>query len=145
WPEASELSAQIQWRGAHFQAAVDHGRAEGFILSDGVADWDARADRAAHLSGRLAGDVQRLITWLQSHPQAAAWTPGLESLDLHGSTVLDLEVALTPASAGPPRPGEPRVRAAALLDGVQLRPVPGLPALEALRGTLAFTGGHLQR
>jgi uncharacterized protein YhdP len=145
WPEASELSAQIEWRGAHFQAAIDHGRAEGFILTDGLADWDARADRAAHLSGRLAGEVQQLITWLQSHPQAAAWTPGLEGLDLHGSTVLDLEVALPPASAGLPRPVEPRVRAAALLDGVQLRPVPGLPALEALRGTLAFTGGHLQR
>jgi len=145
WPEASELSAQIEWRGAHFQAAIDHGRAEGFILSDGLADWDARADRAAHLSGRLAGDVQQLITWLQSHPQAASWTPGLESLDLHGNTVLDLEVALPPASARLLRAVEPRVRAAALLDGVQLRPVPGLPPLEALRGTLAFTGGHLQR
>jgi uncharacterized protein YhdP len=145
WPEASELSAQIEWRGAHFQAAIDHGRAEGFILSDGAADWDARADRAAHFSGRLAGDVQQLSTWLRSHPQAASWIPGLESLDLRGNTVLDLEVALPPASAGPPRPVEPRVRAAALLDGVQLRPVPGLPALEGLRGTLAFTGGHLQR
>jgi uncharacterized protein YhdP len=145
WPEASELSAQIEWRGAHFQAAIDHGRAEGFILSDGLADWDARADRAAHLSGRLAGDVQQLITWLQSHPQAASWAPGLESLDLHGNTVLDLEVALPSALASLPRSVEPRVRAAALLDGVQLRPVPGLPALEALRGTLAFTGGHLQR
>ena len=145
WPEASELSAQIEWRGAHFQAAIDHGRAEGFILSEGLADWDARADRAAHLSGRLAGDVQQLTTWLQSHPQAASWIPGLQSLDLHGNTVLDLEVALPPASAGHRRSVEPRVRAAAVLDGVQLRPVPGLPALEALRGTLAFTGGHLQR
>jgi uncharacterized protein YhdP len=145
WPEASELSAQIEWRGAHFQAAIDHGRTEGFILSDGLADWDARGDRAAHLSGRLAGDVQQLTTWLQSHPQAASWTPGLESLDLHGNTVLDLEVVLPPGPAGLPRSAEPRVRAAALLDGVQLRPVPGLPALEALRGTLAFTGGHLQR
>jgi uncharacterized protein YhdP len=145
WPEASELSAQIEWRGAHFHAAIDHGRTEGFTLSDGLADWDARADRPAHLSGRLAGDVQQLITWLQSHPQAASWTPGLESLDLHGNTVLDLEVALPPVSAGLPRSVGPRVRAAAQLDGVQLRPVPGLPALEALRGTLAFTSGHLQR
>ena len=31
WPEASELSAQIEWRGAHFQAAIDHGF---FIIFD---------------------------------------------------------------------------------------------------------------
>ncbi|MGH8132577.1 MAG: AsmA-like C-terminal region-containing protein, partial [Steroidobacteraceae bacterium] len=32
-----------------------------------------------------------------------------------------------------------------VLDGMRLRPVAGLPAIGALRGTLAFAGGHLQR
>ena len=144
WPEASELSAQIEWRGAHFHAAIDRGLAAGFTISDASADWDARAGRTMHFAGRLAGDAQQLLAWLASHPQAASWTPGLESLDLRGSTVLDVDLALPTAVTGT-RPGPPHVRAVALLDGVQLRPVPGLPPLDALRGTLGFAEGHLQR
>src|SRR4029077_16821523 len=85
------------------------------------------------------------LAWLKSRPQSASWTPGLESLDLRGSTVLDLELVLPTVSLADARRAPPGVRAAALLDGVQLRPVPGLPPLDALRGTLAFAGGHLQR
>ena len=145
WPEASELSAQIEWRGTHFHAAIDRARAEGFTLTDAHADWDARAGRAGRFAGRLAGDVQQLLAWLKSRPQSASWTPGLESLDLRGSTVLDLELVLPTVSLADARRAPPGVRAAALLDGVQLRPVSGLPPLDALRGTLAFAGGHLQR
>ncbi|MBV9726418.1 MAG: hypothetical protein JO299_14760, partial [Gammaproteobacteria bacterium] len=138
WPELADLSAHIDWRGPHFHALIDRGRVQGFILSEARSDWDARAGHGLDFAGRLEGDAQQLIVWLRSHPEAAAWAPGLAHLDLRGHAVLDLELALpvTPRMQGDP--AVPRVRMAALLDGVELHPVPGLPPLEALRGTLAF-------
>ena len=135
WPGASDVSAKVDWHGARFHAAIARARTSGFLLTGGLADWDARAPRSVHFAGHLAGNADQLIAWLQSHPQAAAWTPGLQSLDLHGSTVLELELG----------PGSRRMRVAAALDGAQLRPVPGLPPLQALRGTLSFAEGHLLR
>jgi uncharacterized protein YhdP len=143
WPDSSGLSAQIDWHGAHFHAAIERARTDAFALTDAVADWNARAGYPAHFAGRLAGDAQQVIAWLREHPQALAWAPGLEAIDLRGATLLDLEVTLPRESAA--RPSQPRVHIAALLDGAQLRPVAGLPPLGALRGTLAFAGGHLQR
>ena len=145
WPEASGLHARVNWHGAHFQASIREAHAAGFVLSDGRADWDLRAHRALRFTGRLGGDAGQLIAWLQSHPRAAAWAPGLSNLDLRGRTTLDLELALPDVTAGPARSASPRVRLAAFLDGAQLRAVPGLPPLEALQGAVAFADGHLQR
>jgi uncharacterized protein YhdP len=144
WPDSSGIFAALEWRGAHFHAAIDRARAGAFALTDAVADWDARAPNAVHFAGRLAGDAEEITAWLRSHPQTAAWTPGLDSIDVRGATLLDLEVEQPPDSAAAP-PARPRVRVAALLDGAELRPVAGLPPLGALRGTLGFAGGHLQR
>jgi uncharacterized protein YhdP len=143
-PEVSGLAARIDWHGAHFHAAIARARAGGFALSDALADWDARPGRGAHFTGRLAGDLQQGIDWLQSHPQGAAWAVGLRSIDLRGTTLLDMEVALPAAVAGLP-PAPPSAHLTALLDGAQLRPVAGLPPLDGLRGTVAFAAGHLQR
>jgi uncharacterized protein YhdP len=144
WPDVSDLAAQIDWRGTHFHAAIAGARTGGFTLTDALADWDARPGRRAHFAGRLAGDVEQALAWVQSRPEAAAWAAGLRSIDLRGTTLLDLEVALPAAVAGVPA-ASPQVRVAALLDGAQLRPVTGLPPLEGLRGIVTFAGGHLQR
>ena len=145
WPDSSGISAVIDWHGAHLHAAIEHARVGAFALTDAVADWDARALRAAHFTGRLAGDAHEVVAWLKSHPQTAAWAPGLESIDLRGATRLDLEVEqpADPAASQAARP--PGVRVAVLLDGAELRPVAGLPPLGALHGALGFAGGHLQR
>ena len=147
WPDSSGISAAVEWHGAHFHASIDRARAGAFALTDAVADWDARADHAAHFAGRLAGDAQEIMAWLRSHPQAAAWAPGLDSIDVRGgdAAFLDLEVEQPPAAAEARAARPPRVRVAALLDGAELRPVAGLPPLGALRGTLGFAAGHLQR
>jgi uncharacterized protein YhdP len=145
WPAVTDLSARLDWHGAQFRASIDRARLASFALTDGHADWDGRAAGVARFRGRLAGDAQQLLAWLQSHPQAAAWAPGLEHLDLRGNTVLDLELALPVASVADPRAATPYARIAAQLDGVQLRPLAGLPPLESLRGTLAFARGQLQR
>ena len=145
WPEASGISAVVEWHGAHFHAAIDRARAGAFALTDAVADWDARSGHEARFAGRLAGDAQEVMAWLRSHPRAAAWAPGLDSMDVRGATLLDLEFERPPDSVAARGDGQPRVRVAALLDGAELRPVAGLPPLAALRGTLGFAGGHLQR
>ena len=139
-------ASQIDWQSTHFHALIGRARAGGFVLTDALTDWDGPAAQPLHFRGHLAGDAGELIAWLQSHPQIAPWAPGLQGLELQGSTVLDLELAVpvaVPASTA--RKAPPRVRVAALLDGAQLSPIAGVPALTALRGTLGFSGGHLQR
>jgi len=145
WPDSSAISAAVEWHGSHFHAAIERARAGAFALADAVADWDARAGHGVHFAGRLAGDAQEVMAWLRSHPQAAAWAPGLDSIDVRGATLLELEVDQAPDSAAGRRTRQPRVHIAALLDGAELRPVAGLPPLGALRGTLGFADGHLQR
>jgi uncharacterized protein YhdP len=145
WPDSSAISAAVEWHGSHFHAAIERARAGAFALADAVADWDARAGHGAHFAGRLAGDAQEVMAWLRSHPQAAAWAPGLDSIDVRGATLLELVIDQPPDSAAGGHTPQPRVRVAALLDGAELRPVAGLPPLGALRGTLGFADGHLQR
>jgi uncharacterized protein YhdP len=144
WPDSLGIAATVEWHGPRFRAAIKRARAGAFALTDAVAEWDARAGHPAHFAGRLAGDAQEVMEWLRAHPQAAAWAPGLDSIDVRGATLVDLEVE-QPDPGAPPGVSQPRVRVAALLDGAELRPVAGLPPLGALRGTLGFGGGHLQR
>jgi uncharacterized protein YhdP len=140
-------ASQIDWQATHFHALIDRARAGGFVLTDAVTDWDGHAAPTLRFRGHLAGDAGELIAWLQSHPQAAPWALGLQGLELQGNTALDLELAVPVARlTGTARQAPPpRVRVAALLDGAQLSPIAGVPALTALRGTLGFSGGHLQR
>ena len=143
WPEADAIAARIAWRGTRFHAAIAHARSGSFELSDASADWDARGARPLRFSGRLRGSAQQALGWLRGHPRLAAWAPGVAAIDLRGETLLDLDV-VQPVAARTAPPAPARVRVAALLDGVELRPVAGLPPIDALRGTLAFSGSHLQ-
>src|SRR5207244_3011763 len=99
-------------------------------------------------TGALARRGERIPGRLRAARSLAAYAPGIEDLDLRGDTRLDVDV-LVPAAAGgsstranhAPRP---RARINAVLDGVTLRAVAGLPPIDALHGTLGFAGGHLQ-
>jgi uncharacterized protein YhdP len=146
WPETRGLDARVDWRGPHVHAAIAGARSGTFQLASARADWDARGVHPLRLAAHLAGSAQDALAWLRAHPQLAGWARGAQDLDLRGATLLDLDLAL-PSAARPARGGArvPRVRIAATLDGVQLRPLAGLPPVEALRGTLTFAGGHLQR
>ncbi len=147
WPPVTDLSAHIDWHGARFRARIVRARTQGLTIEDARADWDARTDHAARLAGRLSGDAGELLGWLQSHRQVAAWAPRLEQLEqleLRGRTVLDLELSLPGSPARGLGAARPYVHMAALLDGVQMRPVPGVPPLEDLRGVLSFADGRLQ-
>lgn len=141
WPEVRELAAHVQWQGARVQASLTHALSGSLQLSAARAQWDAGREQPLRLIGRLTGSAADLLQWLRSRPELALYAPGAQYLDLRGDTLLDVDL-LVPGSA--PHQPPTRTRITAVLDGASLRPLAGLPAIEALRGTLAFSGGHLQ-
>jgi uncharacterized protein YhdP len=150
WPGVRGLDARLEWRGARMhaaieRAAIDAGGDAPWQLTAARAAWDARGQGAARLTGRLAGRVEPLLAWAREHPALAARAPGLTDLDLRGTALLDVEVRVPTARGGGTEASRrPAVRIAAALGGVEWRPLAGVPPLEALHGTLAFAGGHLQ-
>ena len=137
WPDTDDIDARIDWRGPRFHALVEHGRSGSFRLTGASANWDARGLQPLRLTAHLAGSAPQALAWLRQHPQLAAWAPGVSDVDLRGETRLDLDVTAASSSA-------PQVRVAALLEAAELRALAGLPPIHALRGTVAFAGGHLQ-
>lgn len=147
WPDFRHLDAHVEWRGQRVHAALEAGEAGVFQLAAGSADWDAQGSGPVHLAALLTASAQPALAWVRAHPQLAAYAPGMQDVDLRGDTLLDVDV-IAPASAlsAAGRAGQTPVRSriSALLNGVELRAVAGLPAVEALRGTLAFADGRLQ-
>jgi len=146
WPDTHDLNARLEWRGPQLRATIDGGRLGTFQLVSASADWDARGARATHLTARLNGSAQQALVWVREHPQLAAYAPGVEEVDLRGEALLDVDLLLPAAAPAVAAAGAQRVRSriAAVLDGAQLRALPGLPPIEALRGTLGLADGHLQ-
>jgi len=145
WPDLHGLDARIDWRGARVRVRVDGAAAGGFRLSATRGEWDARDASLTRLAGRLSGSAGDALAWLRGHPQLERYAPGIGDIALSGDTLLDFELHRASAAAGAARTPRFATRLTALLDGAQLRPVAGLPGIEALRGTLAFADGHLQR
>ena len=141
WPEVRDLAAHLQWQGARVQAQLTRASSGTLELSAARAQWDAGGEQPLRVSGRVSGSAQDLLQWLRTRPELARYAPGAQYLDLQGDTLLDVDL-LVPGSAARQPPA--RTRITAVLEGASLRPLAGLPAIEALRGTLAFAGGHLQ-
>ena len=145
WPQTEGIDARIFWRGPRVQAVIEHAQSGSFRLSEGRIEWDARAAHAFHVAARLAGSAEEALGWLRARPQLATWSTTAASLDLRGNTVLDVDLTVPAALSAAGSPSLPRVRIAATLDDARLRVLPGLPPIESLRGSLAASGGHLQR
>jgi len=145
WPDADGIDARIDWRGPRVHAVIDHAHSGTFQLASASADWDVHGAHPLHFTARLAGSAAEALAWLRAHPQLLSESADAAAIDLRGDTLLDVDLTLPPAATGRTRSRAPRVRIAAMLEGAQLRPLPGLPPIEALRGTLAFAGGSLQR
>jgi uncharacterized protein YhdP len=145
WPDLSGLDAHLDWRGERVRARVARASAGGFRLAAARGEWDARDAILTRLSGRLSGPLEEARAWLRDHPQLAAGAASAGKLDLSGATLIDFELRRA-ANRAPAVPDARYVsHVTALLDGARLRPVAGLPAIEALRGTLAFADGHVRR
>jgi uncharacterized protein YhdP len=71
-----------------------------------------------------------------------ASAPGLAYLDLEGDTLLDIDLTVPGSGAHQP---PARTTITAVLDGVRLHALEGLPPIEGLHGRLAFSAGRLQR
>ncbi|HMD58718.1 MAG TPA: DUF3971 domain-containing protein, partial [Steroidobacteraceae bacterium] len=142
WPEVHGLNAHLDWRGSRIHAALEAGAAGTWQLSAANLDWDALGAGSAHFKGRFNGAAQEALAWMRERAQLYASAPAIGNLDLAGDTLLDVDVTL-PGRAAPL--ARPRARLTALLDGVRLTPLAGLPPIQGLRGTLAFSAGHLLR
>ena len=141
WPEVHGLSAHLDWRGPRIHAALDAGAAGTWQVSAANLDWDARGEGSSHLVGRFTGAAQEALGWVRERPQLLAAAPAVGNVDLAGDTLLDVDITI-PGGAAPL--AQPRVGLTALLDGVRLTPLAGLPPMQALRGTLAFSAGHVR-
>ena len=142
WPDIRGLDAQVAWRGADVRAVVTGAEAGTFSLESGAIEWNRHT---VHFSGRVTGAAQEALAWLRGHPELRQYAPRLESLDMRGNTLVDFDVRMPALTARAAGAHAAHARFAAVLDGMRLRPVEGLPPIDALRGTLAASDGHLQR
>jgi uncharacterized protein YhdP len=142
WPDIRGLDAQVAWRGENVRVRLTGAEAGTFSLESGAIEWNRRT---VHFSGRVAGAAQEALAWLRGHPELRQYAPRLEGLDMRGNTLLDFDIRMPALGTRAPDPQAVHSRFAAVLDGVQLRPVEGLPPISTLRGTLAASDGRLQR
>jgi uncharacterized protein YhdP len=159
WPDAHGVDARIDWRGARIHAAVDQGHAGSFVLGSANAEWDARGQHVAHITGRLTGRLEEALAWVRDHPKLQEYAPRVQDIDLSGAAQLEFNLTLpattraaqagtSEAQAHIPvdvRASDIHARVSAALDGARLQALAGVPPIDAVRGTLVFESGHLRR
>ena len=147
WPHIHALHATLEWTGPRVRASVDEGQAGVFEIEGVEAQWDVSGARASHVGGRAHARLEQALAWLRAHPEMQEQTPHIQDLVVRGDALFDFDITVPPLSKPAPRgtPPKTRTRLAAVLEGVQLRLASDLPPVEALRGSLAFDSGRLQR
>jgi uncharacterized protein YhdP len=147
WPATQVSRVALEWAGPRVLASLDDGRAGAFDLIGVQAEWDVHAARTSHVTGRARARLEEALAWLREHPELQEQAPHLQDLVARGDALFDFDVMVPAQSALAPRgtPPKTRARIAAMLEGVQLRLATALPPLEALRGSLAFDSGRLQK
>jgi uncharacterized protein YhdP len=143
WPDAREVDARIDWRGPRIHAFIDKSRAGSFALSGTKADWDARGERVAHVTGHVTGAVEEALAWMRSHPKLQQYAPRVQNIQLRGAASLDFSLTLPPGM-DTSAPGI-QAHVTAVLEGARLEAVAGMPAMDGLSGTLVFDSGSLRR
>ncbi|MGH8324215.1 MAG: DUF3971 domain-containing protein, partial [Steroidobacteraceae bacterium] len=146
WPDAREVDARIDWRGPRIHASIEQGHAGSFALAAIQADWDARGERVAHMTGHVTGPLEAATAWIRSHPKLQQYAPRVQQIDMRGNASLDFNLTLPAvidssfASAS-----DTRAHVTAVLEGARLQAVAGIPPIDAVRGTLVFDAGYLRR
>ena len=143
WPETQDLDAKIEWNGSIVRATVEDGRAGTFLLDSVEAQWDAEGRRPSRFSGRAHGRLEEALAWVRENPDVQQYAPHLQDLVARGDAVFDFDVTVPPSStSGDARPALVSRR---FSKACSSRIAPDLPAIESLRGALAYDTGRLQR
>ncbi len=140
WPDAEAVKAELQWNGPRMRINVDTARAGVFQVSNATAQWSTDDSRATRINGHATGRLESVLPWLNARKDLHQYVPHLQEVAARGDAAFDFDVSV-PVKAG----SRPSVRIVTALDAARLRVASSLPAIEGMRGTIAFEGGKLQR
>jgi uncharacterized protein YhdP len=145
WPDAEEIDAHLEWRGARIQATIEAGHAGPFKLAAAKAQWAADGGSATRLTGHINGRLEDAIAWVHDHPGLQEYVPDMRDVDASGDASFDFNVSVPPSLAAEVR--EPRVQArvSTFIDGATVQAVSGFPPLEGVTGSFVFDSGRLKR
>lgn len=145
--DAQGVAAHIDWTDSGISADVARGHAGPLQLGPMQLAWRADGKGALRVDGHARGRLERTLAWVHDHPQLRAYVPEVHGLIARGEALFDFDLAI-PVDALR-RAGNaqhlPRTRVAVSLEDATVLTGPGVPPLAAVRGALAFDGGHLQR
>ncbi len=145
--DAEGVDARIDWNGSGVKAVVTRGHSGPLQLGPMQLAWRADGRSALQVSGHAAGRLESTLAWVHDHPQLREYVPEVRGLAARGEALFDFDLAIPPEAALRERSAQRAMRAhvAVSLEEATVLTGPGVPALESVRGLLAFDGGHLQR
>jgi uncharacterized protein YhdP len=143
WPAISGLDAHLEWRGIEWRASVARASAGPFQLLGLNAAWRSDAAGGMRCSGQAEGRIEDVLEWLRGQPQLDGYQLAKGDFAAQGDAIFALD-AFVPRGAKSGN-DNPRVHITAQLDGAAITLASQIPPLEAVRGTLTFDGGRLQR
>jgi len=145
--DARGVDAHIDWNDAGITAIVARGHAGPLQLGPMQLAWRADGKSALEVGGHATGRLENTLAWVRDHPQLRAYVPEVRGLAARGEALFDFDLAIPPDTGLSARRAQRLTRAhvAVSLEEATVLTGPGVPALESVRGALAFDGGHLQR
>jgi uncharacterized protein YhdP len=145
WPDAEEIDAHVEWRGARIQATIDAGHAGPFQLAAAKAQWAADGASATRLTGHVNGRLEEAIAWVQDHPGLLEYVPDMRDVDASGDASFDFKVSVPASVAADTHQPQVLARVSTFIDGASVQAVSGLPPLQGVTGSFVFDSGRLQR
>jgi len=145
WPDAEEINAHVEWRGARIQATIEAGHAGPFQLAAAKAQWAADGGSATRLTGHVNGRLEDAIAWVHDHPGLQEYVPDMRDVDASGDASFDFNVSVPASPAADLHQPQVQARVATFVDGATVQAISGLPPLEGVTGSFVFDSGRLKR
>jgi uncharacterized protein YhdP len=145
WPDAEEIDAHVEWRGARIQATIESGHAGPFQLAAAKAQWAADGGSATRLRGHVNGRLEDAIAWVHDHPGLQEYVSDMRDVDASGDASFDFNVSVPASPAADVHQPKVLARVSTFIDGATVQAVSGLPPLEGVTGSFVFDSGRLKR